>query len=257
VLITENLLDQWVRGNAREAQCVVVELVWRLVAAASPRPKERRFPLGDSIGQSGPDGVLDVDFALEPFVPEGRSYWEIGTGVDAGAKATSDYRDLVAAAPASVRLQSAFVFVTPLSGRRDWQYTWKAESQAKWLEERHKQNEWRDVRVVDGTKLIDWLHRFPSVGLWLAKKMGIPVQGLETPEQRWSVPRTIGGPPPLTPRVFLANREPAGTKLKEVFAGTNVQLQLDTHFSDQVVDFVCAHIASMEAESQVDALGRF
>jgi len=47
-LLTENQLDEWVRSHARDAQGVIVGLVYRLVAAASPRPKERRFPLGDS-----------------------------------------------------------------------------------------------------------------------------------------------------------------------------------------------------------------
>jgi hypothetical protein len=92
-IVTENRLDEWVRGNARDAQGLIVELVWRLVAASSPKPNERRFPLGDSIGQPGPDGVLHTDFSFEPFVPEGRSFWEIGTGIDAGSKATSDYFD--------------------------------------------------------------------------------------------------------------------------------------------------------------------
>ena len=77
MIVTENQLDEWVRGNARQAQGVIVELVWRLVAASSPQPKERRFPLGDSIEQHGPDGILDVDFGFEPFVPKGHSFWEI------------------------------------------------------------------------------------------------------------------------------------------------------------------------------------
>jgi len=71
-IISENQLDEWVRGNAEKAQGVIVELIWRLVAASSPKPKERRFPLGDSIGQRGPDGVLNTDFGFDPFVPEGR-----------------------------------------------------------------------------------------------------------------------------------------------------------------------------------------
>jgi hypothetical protein len=99
MITTKNQLDEWVRGNARDAQGVIVELVWRLAAASSPRPKERRFPLGDSIGQHGPDGLLDVDLAFDPFVPEGRSFWEIGTGLKAGDKATSDYSDLVSSIP--------------------------------------------------------------------------------------------------------------------------------------------------------------
>ena len=60
VIVNENQLDQWVRENSSIAQGVIVELVWRLVAASSPNPKERRFPLGDSLGQHGPDGILDA-----------------------------------------------------------------------------------------------------------------------------------------------------------------------------------------------------
>jgi hypothetical protein len=98
-IITENQLDEWVRGNAREAQGVIVELVWRLVAASSPKPRDRRFPLGDSIGQPGADGFLHTDFEFDPFVPEGKSFWEIGTGIHAGSKATSDYNDRTTATP--------------------------------------------------------------------------------------------------------------------------------------------------------------
>jgi hypothetical protein len=255
-IITENQLDEWVRGNAREAQGVVVELIWRLVAASSPKPKERRFPLGDSIGQHGPDGVLDTDFGFAPFVPEGRSFWEIGTGIEAGTKAKSDYKDLTSATPEEVRSESTFVFVTPLSGRRDWQYTWKEDAQAKWVEKRRRQNDWQDVRVIDGSILIDWLYHFPAVELWLADVMGIPVQQMQTPEQRWADLRTIGDPPPLTPHVFLTNRDAACEKLKEVFSsGTTRRIKLETHFPDQVADFVAAYVAAMDDDAKVDAVG--
>jgi hypothetical protein len=236
-IVTENRLDEWVRGNARDAQGLIVELVWRLVAASSPKPNERRFPLGDSIGQPGPDGVLHTDFGFEPFVPEGRSFWEIGTGIDAGSKATSDYRDLTAATPESVRHDSTFIFVTPLSGRREWPHTWKEDAQARWLVDRRQRHEWRGVRVIDGSGMIDWLHAFPAVEQWLASAMGIPAHHIQTPEQRWDDLRTIGDPPPLTQHVFLANREGACTKVKEVFSGTTLQLQLDTRYPEQVADF--------------------
>ena len=168
VIISENQLDQWVRGNARDAQGVIVELVWRLVAASSPRPKERRFPLADSIGQPGQDGFLSTDFGFAPFVPVGKSFWEIGTGTNAGKKATDDYRDRTKETPADVRRESTFLFVTPLSGRRDWPHTWKEDAQAQWLKTRRERNEWKDVRVIDGSRLVDWLHDFPAVEQWLA-----------------------------------------------------------------------------------------
>lgn len=257
MIFTENQLDEWVRGNARDAQGVIVELVWRLIAASSPRPKERRFPLGDSIGQYGPDGLLDVALEFDPFVPEGRSFWEIGTGLKAGDKATSDYNGLVAAIPESDRTKSTFVFVTPLSGRRDWEHTWKEDAQGTWLKDRRAKGEWRAIRVIDGTKLIDWIHQFPPVELWLAQRtIGLPVQQIDTPEQHWSLLRSIGEPPPLTPKVFLVNRDEACAKIKEVFTGTAVQVKLDTHFPDQVVDFVSAYLADLDDENRADAFGR-
>ncbi len=255
-IITERQLDIWVRGNAQIAQGVIVELIWRLVAAASPNPKERRFPLGDSIGQHGPDGILNTEFGYEPFVPEGQSYWEIGTGLRASDKATSDYKGLVENIPEATRRQSTFVFVTPLSGSKDWEYTWKKDAQANWLDDRRKRDDWLDVRIIDGTRLVDWLHHFPAVELWLAAKMGFPVQQIQTLEQRWAELRTIGAPPPLTPHLFLTNRDEACAKIKEVFSGTVLPLQLDTRFPDQVADFVAAYVADMDDKTQVDAVGR-
>jgi hypothetical protein len=257
VIITENELDEWVRGNARDAQGVIVDLVWRLVAASCSKPKERRFPLSDSIGQHGPDGILDVDLAFDPFVPEGRSFWEIGTGLKACVKATSDYNDLVSAIPGATRHESTFVFVTPLSGRRDWENTWKEEAQELWLEEHRARREWRDVRVIDGTKLIDWIHQFPAVELWLEQKTtGLPTLQIETPEQRWNLIRTIGEPPPLTPKLFLTARGDACARLRDVIAGTTVQLKLKTRFPSHVADFVSAYLADLDAENRVDAAGR-
>lgn len=256
MLVTENQLDQWVWANARDAQALVVELVWRLVAASCPK-SQRRFPLGDSIGQHGPDGMVETALDFEPFVPEAGSLWEIGTGLHAGDKATSDYKDRTDDVPPDDRDRLTFVFVTPLSGRRDWKHTWEDGAQAAWLKERRNRGEWKDVRVIDGTKLIDWIHHFPAIELWLAQKTGgLTIAQIEIPELRWEVLRTYGEPPPLTPDLFLANRADACAKLREVYDGTTMQLKLTTHYPDQVVDFVCAHMASLDAEGRMDVLSR-
>lgn len=257
-IITENQLDQWVRDHSIEAQGIIVELVFRLIAVSSPKPKNRRFPLGDSIGQPGPDGILDTDFDFEPFVPEGQSFWEIGTGLKAGIKASSDYDDLVKMVefPEAIRKESTFVFVTPLSGRRGWSFTWKPDAQQAWLDERRKRNDWRDVRIIDGTKLIDWLQHFPGVEHWLAGQMHLATHQIETPEERWNTLRTIGSPPPLIPSVFLVNRDIAVTKLRDVFLGVIPRLRLDTHLSHQAANFVAAYVANLDDNEKLDFIGR-
>jgi len=257
VLITENQLDDWVRGNAKLAQGVIVELVWRLVAAAVPRPKERRFPLGDSIGQHGPDGVLHVDLGLDPFVPDGRSFWEIGTGLDAASKATADYKELTEATPDQVKAGSTFVFVSPLSGRRGWEGSWKESAQLDWKSRRQHERKWQDVRVIDGTVLIDWIRKFPSVELWLAQQMsGVPTNEIETVEQRWATTRSIGEPPALTNHIFLANRDEACAKLNDLIGDKISQLKLETFYPDQIADFVAAYVLGLPSEIQVDATSR-
>lgn len=258
MILTENQIDEWVRGHAQTAQGVVVELIWRLVSASVPRPKERRFPLGDSIGQHGPDGVLSVELGFEPFVPDGRSFWEIGTGLNPSRKATDDYRDLTGSTPAEVRRESTFIFVTPLSGRRAWKGTWKEGEQLQWQSTREGEGNWKAVKLIDGTRLVDWMRRFPAVEWWLAQIVlgHVNIRGIETAEQRWDLTRSIGEPPPLSPAVFLANREVAGRKLQEVLDNTAVQLKLETRYPDQVVDYVCAYIAGLDSEPRADAWGR-
>jgi hypothetical protein len=258
-LIDENKLDEWVRGNAQTAQGVIVELIWHLLAGSCPSPRELRIPLGDSIGQHGLDAVLGTSIGFEPFVPEGESYWEIGTSLRAARKATSDYNDLIKAVPENIRHQATFIFVTPLSGRRDWEFTWKEDGQASWIEEHRNRKEWKDVRIIDGTKLIQWIHLFPPVELWLAKIISrLPIQQLETLEQHWDILRSYGEPqiPSLIPDVFLVNRNEASAKLKEIFEYKIVQLKLTTHYPEQVADFVSAYQASLDKMSRIDVSSR-
>jgi hypothetical protein len=250
MIITENQLDQWVRANKREAQGTIVELVTRLVAASCPGARERRFPLSDSINQPGPDGFLDTDVPCPPFVPDGRSYWEIGTGENANEKATSDYRTRTAETPPAERVQSSFVFVTPLSSARQWSHTWKKNGQRQWIHERSEKNEWRGIYVVDGTKLVDWIQHWPAVGLWMATKMGIRVERIETLEQCWSLIRTYGEPPPLTHHVFLANRAGVLPKIEAIFNGTSSRLTLKSHYRKQTAHVVSAWLQTLDQNLQ-------
>lgn len=254
-LITENKLDEWVRGNKINAQGTIVELIGRLVAASCPNPRERRFQWKDSISQHGPDGYLETETDFEPFIPNGKSFWEIGTALNANKKATSDYDNLTKAVPENIRLESTFIFVTPLSGYRGWEYSWKKEGQLAWLQERRIRNEWKDVRVIDGTKLVDWLHRFPAVERWLALKMSLPTRKIDTPEARWEALRTIGNPP-LSPNVFIVNRAEACDKVMELFIGKIKRLKIQTYYPYQIVDFVAAYLATLAPQMRAGIAAR-
>ncbi len=256
-LITEERLDEWVRANYRDAQSVIVELISRLISASCPWPKNKRFPIGGGIGQHGPDGILKVDLSYEPFVPTGVTYWQIGSSLDAHRKATKDYNELTKETPKSVRLESTFIFVTPLSGRRDWECTWKKEAQLSWLKEHREENQWKDIRIIDGTVLVDWLSNFLPVELWLAKIInGLPTEKIVALDIHWEIMKTIGEPPQLDSSVFLIGREKACSKLKELFDDKITTLRLITPYPDQVVDFVAAYLARADLEERIGIVGR-
>ncbi len=256
--INENELDTWVRGNTIDAQGLIVQLIARLVAVSSPKPRDRRFPLGDSIGQHGPDGHLDAIISFDPFIPEGKSFWEIGVSENARVKANSDYNDLTKNVPIETRVDSTFIFVTPMSGRKDWRHTWKEDGQIAWIEERKKRGEWKDIRVVDGTKLIDWVHQFIAIEFWLANKIkDLNENQIDTLDRKWALIKSIGEPPPLLPDLFLANRVDACVKLKELFqSDTAFKLKLTTHFETEATNFVSAFAASLLEDDRNDIYSR-
>ena len=252
-MITTNELDDWVRKHEIEAQGVIAELVGRLVAAAVPNPNDRRFPRADVINQPGEDGYLDCDIDFLPFVPKGKSFWEFGTGANARKKASDDYDIRTAAIDEETRKQASLILVTPNSGVHGW----GQPEQHKWKTNRIARNEWSDIRIIDGPRLIEWLELFPSVERWLAAKMGLPAEGMESPSERWSDLSSIGNPPhDLIPDLFLVNRQAAVSKLDDIFNGTNKWLQVDTHFRSQVADVVAARIAELEDSPRAEMQGR-
>lgn len=258
MLINELILDDWARNNP-SAPTVLVELVWRLVAASTPYARHRRFPL--VINQPGPDGFLESDQSHLPFVPDGKSYWEIGSNVNPKQKAKSDYDNLTGELKQQSPKEcgeSTFVFITPISGQRSkWLSSAKQDGRAAWVREKLTEGAWKDVRVIDGADLVAWLHDFPAVEAWFAGKiLGVAAMDLESVEVWWDLTRISGEPHPLQPSLFLVGREQASQRLASVLTGISGLLALDTHYPEQVADFVAAYIASLDPEIRVATTGR-
>ena len=226
------------------------------MAASVPVARARRFPLGDSINQHGPDGELDCDTGLPPFVPDGHSFWEIGASLDARGKASDDYRELTRETPEEVRRQASFVFVTPHSGRRGWEHTWAREGQLDWLKRKNAERKWKGVQVIDGTRIVDWLRHFPAVERWLASQMNIPIPHITTPDLYWAERKRIGEPPPLSSEVFLVGRDEARQRLKDVLSMSSPELRIESHSLQDVIDFVSAHVAGLPEHERLAILGR-
>lgn len=256
-IIDEIKLDNWVRNNPILAQGKIPELISRLVSSLIPKPDICRIPYGDAVNQPGYDGRVETIISYPPYVPEGISYWEIGTGIKPRDKATEDYTKRTLEIPEEERKNSTYVFVFPLSSRNtDWPYTWKPDGQLEWVKKRCDEHKWKNVKVIDGTQLVEWLNHYSNVERWIAKEMGFPADDLETPEERWDSLHAIGDPPPLTPHIFLTNRQNACKKLEEFFSGSiNFELKIETNYLNQISDFVTAYLANFGATPEFKIVG--
>lgn len=234
IFITEEVLHA--RADYADSRGLMPELLLRLIAASIKNPTELRLPFGGSIGQRGWDGIVVSPHAFDPYVPQGQSFWEIGAGADPCSKATRDFTKRTKETSELERKSSAFIFVTPRSAN----HSWNVDDQRAWLEERRKSTDWKEIRIIDGTKFVHWLSLFPGIEFWLAEEFGIPTVGISSPFLHWENLKRYGSPPDLRPEVFLIGREKAVEQLLRVFRGETLELLLETRYPEEGIDFIAA-----------------
>lgn len=245
-IVTAEDLSRYADRN--DSRGVIPELVYLLVRQAMTHGDDCRIPYGDSVNQSGLDGHVVCATGFFQFVPQGRSYWEIGTGREPQDKATRDFRKRTKQLSEDERQNVTFVFVTPRSSGHEG---WEEAKQRQWINKR-KNSRWKDIRIIDGVKLADWLRECPSIARWLAVKMGVTVssEGMTTPLEHWQSILNSGDKkdPPLPPELFTITRENACNELQKLFSGETKRVLLSAESKDDVNDFVAAYIATLGEE---------
>ena len=251
-------------ADTRDSQAVIPELVYWLVKQSVSKLSLCHIPYGDEVNQPGEDGLVHAEEAFLEFVPEGDSYWEIGTGANPQGKATEDFNkrtnppsesDQAKASfvSESDRAKASFVFVTPRSAGSGG---WNRPKQTEWKKNREDSG-WKQIRIIDGIKLADWLREFPALGKWMATKVGITTHlgGISTPREHWDlvVGRDNTGDPPLPPALFTAVRSSGCDALEAIFNGKIQTLFLFAESELDVEDFVAAYLASLGSEGRIYA----
>ena len=165
-------------------------LVRRLIHSTSRWLTRLDFPAHESAERPGPDGELEAT-AATPWIPAGRSLWELGTSKDALAKANSDYRKRIQQTPEVVRSDSTFVFVTS----RLW------PKKAAWEATTNKEGRWKEVRALDAGDLEQWIETSPSAQVWWSEEWGQPISGFRTLDRVWSE-WADATKPKMTPAMF-------------------------------------------------------
>jgi hypothetical protein len=150
--ITTANLEGW--AGTLAARTALPALISSLIRASAREIGTIRFPSGDKSEIHGFDGHLVATGVM--FVPDGESFWELGTGEDYLKKANDDIKDRSEQTPAEKRADSAFVFATP----RVWNQSGENELQ-NWREKRRQKFGWKHIVVIDGVMIEDWLEQLP------------------------------------------------------------------------------------------------
>lgn len=192
-LITATDLNAW--SATRHAQGHLPSLI-RAAIMATVAPSSIRFPAAEGVGEPGLDGVLEVTDGAPPFVPAGRSVWEIGTSEDVGRKASADYRKRAKQLSAEERKRTTFVFVTSRTwaGARAWA---KRKSASK--------DGWVAVLAWEAQDLATWLETVPGVRARFSELLGRQPYGVQ-PLSAWVKDWCEQANPPLPLDLMLAGR---------------------------------------------------
>ncbi len=244
-VVTPSELEDF--ADRRDSEPVIPELVAQLVNLSVPDLIQCRIPYGDAIGLPGLDGFVQTDAGFRQFVPKKTSWWEIGRSENAQKKATKDYKKRTDKTPPEERAATTFVFVTPRS--RDWDQP----SQAAWIQDRQIDG-WKEVKVIDGVQLCEWMREFPAIGKWVLQRIGLVknLTGFQTPAEHWShlAQMVSQDDPPLPPKVFLAGRENACQQLERLFRREMPQLILAIESENDAEDFVAAFLESLDEDTR-------
>ncbi|MBU41598.1 MAG: hypothetical protein CMN76_00135 [Spirochaetaceae bacterium] len=201
--ITSSHISTWATENQKEAQQSLPALIRRLCAAASG-VHSIRFPSGDATILAGWDGVIE-NGSSHRFIPSGQSRWEIGCSKDFKAKATQDYDKRTGKIDEVIASKASFVFVTP--------FCWPSDTKEKWEQERTEKGPWREVRIIDGVDLENWLEDVPHVALEFGEQIGVMGPGVQSISAFWKDWAGQLEPEP-TLHSFLRGREKAAEALR-------------------------------------------
>jgi hypothetical protein len=220
---------RWIRRLIRQTNDQVIRLDMRA---------------GKEVDVHGYDGVVEAGRGT-PFVHEGLSVWELGTGADPGRKASDDYRDRTEDSLGIDKSEAVFVAV---AARR-----WADKDQ--WAKTRREQEIWRDVIAFDVSNIEEALEAAPAVHFAFSEMVGKPVSGVRTIEDWWER-FSMGTQPALTPEMVLAGRADQAASLLRVVAQEGRITTIAAPSTDDVIAFVAGTLLTTLETDRDDLLAR-
>ena len=192
-------IQEWAENI--EARPLLPVLLRKLIHSTGHELRQVDFPGYDNAEREGWDGRVEAS-AATPWIPKGKSCWELGTSKNPSRKAESDYETRLSSVSAGERSDCTFVFVTT----RNW------PGKTEWARKKNTAGDWKAVRAFDASDLEQWVEESIPGQMWLAEQLAIPVDGFETLDQCWRR-WAEASEPKMSPSIF----EPSITTYRKKF----------------------------------------
>lgn len=245
--ITANEIDNWAKKEPRQAQELLPQLVIRLILSTCNNIEKFDFPIGKGVQFPGYDGVL-VSNEKTAFLPTGKSVWEFGTDENTIAKLRSDIKKRSENSLGVCVTETTFVFGT----LKIWNHRKSMEDTINELKEIYQ---WKEICIIDASKIALWLSQSLAVSTWMAEKMGIATHGFITLGQFWQE-RCSTTSPLLNKDFFIQGREKIVEQLLIWLKDPNGYILLKAESTLEATLFLIATVMHMDDNESVKLLSK-
>lgn len=192
--VTRDDLLAWADGGASGS---LPELVRRLIyETAGDRVQSIDFPGGTGVSAGGFDGFA-VATAATPFLPAGRSVWELSIEQGSQGKAEEDIGKRAEVPDGSPSSEATYVQVIC----RQW------TKAGQFARDQTAKGTWAEVRGYNVDRLTTWLEQAPATKVWFLEQVSRPTMGLHSASDWWN--RWSTATEPVVSPDLLLSREVA------------------------------------------------
>lgn len=235
-------VEEWARRMF--ARSDFARLVRTLIGESNDQVVELQMRGGEGSEVPGYDGRV-VAGKGTPFVPEGKSVWELGTGEHPDKKASDDYRTRAKNPLGEVQAETTFVFVTP----RRW------PEKDDWIKRRQRRSPWKAIRVFDVDDIETAFGQAPGAHYTFSETIGKPAFGVQGLERWWSGFSSSTNPI-LTSELALAGRQPEAQELLRILEGDVTRTVIAAASREDVFAFIAASVSAAEESLRLYLFGR-
>ncbi|HOV16961.1 MAG TPA: hypothetical protein PLF50_05670 [Candidatus Cloacimonadota bacterium] len=230
--ITSTDIEQWSQRISSRSE--LPELIRRLILTTIDVSSIEHisFAIGEDIGKTGYDGVLKT-ISQNPYVPLGKSVWEISTQKNVAVKANSDYQKRTE--QETEKKDITYVIITSEK--------WKNKD--NWIKDKNNEGQWKEVKAFDALDLELWLSLSIPATLWFGELIGKLTPDFETLESYatgWFSTFRI----PIPYEIALAGRQKTVSIVQEFLKSSHKELRLRSLNKDESVIFLFATIKSID-----------